>query len=137
MPASALSDLEFRSLCKLVPVLLCHCARLNGLLHTNRSNGINLFHYCLNEHLDDIGSKDRPVKITALRPPSSLVWLFDNGKKAARAQQNNVHTNVHSKGANISFVDGHVSWHRSSTYWDFQRDKGLTNNPEMVWNPER
>ena len=105
--------------------------------NTNRSNGNGLFHYCLNLHIDGTGAGDKRVRIVSISRPSLVVWLFDNGKKAARAQQNNVHTNVHNKGANISFVDGHVSWHRSSTYWDYKQDKGRTNNPEMVWIPER
>jgi prepilin-type N-terminal cleavage/methylation domain-containing protein/prepilin-type processing-associated H-X9-DG protein len=101
--------------------------------NTNRSNGINLFHYCLNKHLDGTGEDDQPRRLSAVENQSAAVWLFDNGKRAAVAQQNNVHTNVHSHGANFSFVDGHVAWFRNSTYWDFKQNKGLTNNPQLVW----
>src|SRR5947207_2327742 len=87
--------------------------------NTNRSNGNNLFHYCLNEHVDGTGVNDAPVRISSIRNPAQVVWLFDNGKRAARAQQNNVHTNIHNRGANISFIDGHIQRFRSPEYWDF------------------
>ncbi|MBU6401817.1 MAG: DUF1559 domain-containing protein, partial [Verrucomicrobia bacterium] len=63
-----------------------------------RSNGNNLFHYCLNEHVNGSGS-GRQVRLTWLNQPTRVVWLFDNGKAAAVAQQNNVHTNLHQGGA--------------------------------------
>jgi prepilin-type processing-associated H-X9-DG protein len=75
------------------------------------------------------------VRFSSLRRTSDLVWLFDNGKRAARAQQNNVHTNLHNKGANFSFVDGHVAHFRNTDYWDFSKKKGRTNNPSLLWNP--
>ena len=64
-----------------------------------------------------------------------MVWLFDNGKRAAVAQQNNVHTNLHSQGAQFSFLDGHAARFRNTEYWDFTLDKGRTNNPNLVWIP--
>jgi prepilin-type N-terminal cleavage/methylation domain-containing protein/prepilin-type processing-associated H-X9-DG protein len=103
--------------------------------NTNRSNGNNLFHYCLNEHLDGTGAGDKKTRISMLPRPSVVVWLFDNGKLAARAQQNNVHTNIHSGGANISFVDGHVEYFRAPEYWDFEEDRGRTNNSSLIWKP--
>jgi prepilin-type N-terminal cleavage/methylation domain-containing protein/prepilin-type processing-associated H-X9-DG protein len=103
--------------------------------NTNRSNGFNLFHYCLNEHIDGTGAGDKRVRIGSIRNPSAVVWLFDNGKRAARAQQNNVHTNLHNSGANISFVDGHVTHFRAFEFWDFKNDEGRTNNPSLVWIP--
>jgi prepilin-type N-terminal cleavage/methylation domain-containing protein/prepilin-type processing-associated H-X9-DG protein len=103
--------------------------------NTRRSNGNNLFHYCLNDHLDGTGAGDKRVRVGAIRNPSVTVFLFDNGKLAARAQQNNVHTNLHSTGANISFVDGHTSHFRNVEYWDFKQDEGRTNNPNVVWIP--
>jgi prepilin-type N-terminal cleavage/methylation domain-containing protein/prepilin-type processing-associated H-X9-DG protein len=103
--------------------------------NTNRSNGINLFHYCLNEHINGTGTNNRPTRIAAISRPAQVVWLFDNGKRAAVAQQNNVHTNLHSRGAHFTFVDGHVSRFRNSAYWDFTLDKGRTNNPEIAWIP--
>lgn len=100
-----------------------------------RSNGHNLFHYCMNEHIDRTGESDRPVRFSSVPQPSSIVWLFDNGKLAARAQQNNVHTNIHSGGANFAFLDGHIRHYRSSEYWDFGQNKGRTNNPSLIWKP--
>jgi len=103
--------------------------------NTNRSNGNNLFHYCLNEHIDGTGASDRGVRLGSVPSPALVVFLFDNGKRAARAQQNNLHTNAHGAGAHISFLDGHVRRFRSVDYWDFARDRGLTNHPEIVWRP--
>jgi prepilin-type N-terminal cleavage/methylation domain-containing protein/prepilin-type processing-associated H-X9-DG protein len=103
--------------------------------NTNRSNGFNLFHYCLNEHIDGTGAGDSRVRVGSILRPTHVVFLFDNGGRAARAQQNNVHTNLHSQGANISFIDGHVNHFRNVEYWDFKADKGRTNNPSIVWIP--
>ena len=64
-----------------------------------------------------------------------MIWLFDNGKLAAVAQQNNVHTNLHSRGAQFVFLDGHALRLKNTAYWDFAADKGRTNNPDLVWIP--
>lgn len=101
----------------------------------NRSSGHSLFHYCMNEHIDETGASDRPVKHTSVPNPSHVVWLFDNGKRAARAQQNNVHTNIHQRGANFAFLDGHVARFRNTDYWDFRLNRGRTNHPALVWKP--
>jgi prepilin-type N-terminal cleavage/methylation domain-containing protein len=103
--------------------------------NTNRSNGNNLFHYCLNQHVDGTGADDRPVRFTSLRDPETLVWLFDNGKRAAVAQQNNVHTNLHARGAHFLFLAGRVGWHPNTDYWDFIKNTGRTNHPSIRWRP--
>lgn len=103
--------------------------------NTNRSNGNNLFHYCLNEHVDRTGEADRPIRLTSVDRPGQVVWMFDNGKRAAVAQHNNVHTNLHQRGAQFLFLDGHVARFRNTAYWDFKANKGRTNNPEIVWMP--
>ncbi len=103
--------------------------------NTNRSNGNNLFHYCLNEHVDATGDLDRPVKLSSIACPGQVVWLFDNGKRAAVAQQNNVHTNLHQRGAQLLFLDAHAARFGNTAYWDFTANKGRTNNPEIVWIP--
>ena len=100
-----------------------------------RSNTNNLFHYCLNEHVNGTGANNQPVRHSSIARPSLVVWLFDNGKLAGVAQQNNVHTNLHSQGAQFLFLDGHAQRHRNTEYWDFAKDKGRTNNPEIVWIP--
>lgn len=103
--------------------------------NTNRSNGHNLFHYCMNEHVDRTGDLDRPIRLSSIERPAQVVWLFDNGKRAAVAQHNNVHTNLHSGGAQLLFLDGHAKRFRNTAYWDFAINKGRTNNPEIIWIP--
>lgn len=99
------------------------------------STSNNLFHYCLNEHVTGTGANNRPVKLSSIRRTSMVVWLFDNGKLAAVAQQNNVHTNLHGRGAQFLFLDGHVARFGNREYWDFAANQGLTNNPGLVWIP--
>jgi len=102
--------------------------------NTRRSNGNNLFHYCLNEHVNGTGTGNQ-VKLASIRAPVRVVWLFDNGKLAAVAQQNNVHTNLHGPGAQFVFLDGHARRFKSLEYWDYAGDRGRINNPELVWIP--
>jgi prepilin-type N-terminal cleavage/methylation domain-containing protein/prepilin-type processing-associated H-X9-DG protein len=99
-----------------------------------RSNGNNLFHYCLNRHVNYTGSGNQ-VKLGSIKQPTQTVWLFDNGGLAAVAQQNNVHTNLHNQGANFNFLDGHARRWKNIEYWDFQTALGRTNNPDLVWIP--
>jgi len=99
-----------------------------------RSNGNNLFHYCLNEHVNGSGSGNQ-VKLSSVAYPVRVVWLFDNGKLAGVAQQNNVHTNLHNRGAQFTFLDGHSARFRNSEYWDFSKNAGRTNNWNLVWIP--
>jgi general secretion pathway protein G len=100
-----------------------------------RSNGNNLFHYCLNRHVNATGAGNQ-VRLTSISKPSATVWLFDNGGLAPVAQQNNVHTNLHSRGAQFTFLDGHAQRHRVSEYWDFAANNGRTNNPDLLWIPD-
>jgi prepilin-type N-terminal cleavage/methylation domain-containing protein/prepilin-type processing-associated H-X9-DG protein len=100
-----------------------------------RSDGFNLFDYCLNEHVSGTGVYNRPVKAGSVPKPSVTVWLFDNGKLAGVAQQNNVHTNLHSHGAQFTFLDGHAKRFKNVDYWNFSTNRGRTNNPELVWIP--
>jgi prepilin-type N-terminal cleavage/methylation domain-containing protein/prepilin-type processing-associated H-X9-DG protein len=102
---------------------------------TNRSNGKNLFFYCLNQHVNDTGSDNRPVMLDAIKSPARTVWLFDNGRRAAVAQQNNVALNVHAGGAQFLFLDGHVARFRTGEYWDAKGQRGRTNHPEIIWIP--
>jgi prepilin-type N-terminal cleavage/methylation domain-containing protein/prepilin-type processing-associated H-X9-DG protein len=99
-----------------------------------RSNGNNLFHYCLNEHVNGSGVGNQ-ISLGSVRSPEQVVWLFDNGKLAGVAQQNNVHTNLHSRGAQFLFLDGHAGRFSNRDYWDFAADKGRTNNPDLSWFP--
>ena len=102
--------------------------------NARRSNGNNLFHYCLNEHVNGIGTGNQ-VKLTSIHQSVHVVWLFDNGKLAGVAQQNNVHTNLHSSGAQFAFLDGHSARFRNVEYWDFTKDAGRTNNLALIWIP--
>jgi prepilin-type processing-associated H-X9-DG protein len=100
-----------------------------------RSNGNNLFHYCLNEHVNNTGANNNPIRLFSIPHPSVTVWLFDNGGLAAVAQWNNVHSNLHNHGAQFTFLDGHVAWFKNTEYWNPKTKKGLTNNPKLVWIP--
>lgn len=99
-----------------------------------RSNGANLFHYCLNRHVNLTGSGNK-VRLSSIPKPTATVWLFDNGGAAPVAQQNNVHSNLHSAGAIFTFLDGHAQRYGNKEYWDFAADKGRTNNPSIIWIP--
>ncbi len=98
-----------------------------------RSNGKNLFHYCLNEHVNGLGAGNQ-IRLTAIPRPTATVWLFDNGGLAPVAQENNVHTNLHHRGAQFVFLDGHVAWFGVAAYRD-AAGQGITNHPELVWLP--
>ncbi len=102
--------------------------------NTRRSNSNNLFHYCLNRHVNLSGAGNR-VTINSILKPIATVWLFDNGGLAPVAQQNNVHSNLHSAGANFTFLDGHSARFGNKAYWNFSNNTGLTNNPDLIWIP--
>ncbi len=70
-----------------------------------RSNGNNLFHYSLNRHVNGSGA-GRQVRLTSIPFPSETIYLFDNGKKSPVAGPNNLHTNLHSNGGQVLFLDG-------------------------------
>jgi prepilin-type N-terminal cleavage/methylation domain-containing protein/prepilin-type processing-associated H-X9-DG protein len=105
--------------------------------NTRRSNGNNLFHYCLNQNVNGTGTANRPVKITTIRQPTAVVWLFDSKNLPAVGTPNYVHTNLHNGGAQFTFLDGHASRHKNTEYWDFAADKGRTNNPSLIWYPNQ
>lgn len=77
--------------------------------NSRRSNGKNLFHYSVNRNVNGSGA-GRQVRLTSIPVPSETIYLFDNGKKAPVAGPNNLHTNLHSKGSQILFLDGGVQW---------------------------
>ena len=100
-----------------------------------RSNGNNLFHYCLNENVNGTGANNRVQRFTSLERPSLIVWLFDSKNLPAVGTPNFVHTNLHSGGAQFTFLDGHAARFKVRDYWDFATGKGLTTNPNLVWFP--
>lgn len=96
-----------------------------------RSNGKNLFHYCLNKNVNGTNQ----IRMICVRRPATTVWLFDNGGTGPVAQWNNVHSNLHNHGAQFVFLDAHVAWFKNTAYWDSKTRKGLTNNPKLLWFP--
>jgi prepilin-type processing-associated H-X9-DG protein len=52
------------------------------------------------------------------------------------AGPNNVHTNLHQRGAQILFLDGHAQRRRSVDYWDFDTGRGRWSGPGLVWAPD-
>lgn len=95
----------------------------------------NLFHYCLNGGFDGIDATDHAnnIKLASIPfAPVLVVWLFDTQQLPAVGDGGSI-TNLHGNGANFSFLDGHVKWFKKSSYWN-GTSKGITNNPELVWN---
>lgn len=101
-----------------------------------RSNGNNLFHYCLNRHVNGSGTGNQTI-LDSIKAAERVVWMFDNGGRAAVAGHNNVHKDIHKNGANFLFLDGHVERFNNDEYWDFENDRGRTNNRELIWQPSR
>jgi prepilin-type N-terminal cleavage/methylation domain-containing protein/prepilin-type processing-associated H-X9-DG protein len=99
-----------------------------------RSDGNLLFHYCLNRYVNLTGVGNQ-IQLTSVRWPERTLWLFDNGGEAAVGRQNNVHSNLHSRGAQVAFLDGHAARVSNREYWDFSVGKGHTNSPELAWYP--
>ncbi|HUA68950.1 MAG TPA: type II secretion system protein [Candidatus Saccharimonadales bacterium] len=95
----------------------------------------NLFHYCLNDYVNGTGSGNRRVRLGSISRPAAVVWMFDSKNLPAVGNEDFVHTNLHNGGAQFVFLDAHVERFRSSDYWDFKKDKGITNNPTLVWAP--
>ena len=101
-----------------------------------RSNGNNLFHYCLNENVNGTGGQAmKHVKLGSIRRLSTTVWLFDSKNQPPVGEQNFVHTNLHSRGAHLSFLDGHARRFRNVEYWNFSLNRAITNNPALQWVP--
>ena len=100
-----------------------------------RSNGNNLFHYCLNEHVNNTGEENHPIRLSTLLRPTTMVWMFDSKNLPAVGYWGFVHTNLHRRGAQFVFLDGHSAWFRNIEYWDFVDNKGRTNNANLQWDP--
>ncbi len=101
-----------------------------------RSNGNNLFHYCLNQHVNGTGADNRPRRLASVPQPARVVWLFDSKNLPAVGFWNYVHTNLHSRGANFTFLDGHATRFPAPAYWDFSINKAHTNHTEIRWIPD-
>jgi prepilin-type N-terminal cleavage/methylation domain-containing protein/prepilin-type processing-associated H-X9-DG protein len=103
--------------------------------NTRRSNGTELFHYCLNECVDGTGANQHRVRLEDLRRPASTVHLFDSRHEPAIGTWSYVHTNLHNRGAQFVFLDGHAARFKNTEYWNLKTDKAITNNPALVWIP--
>jgi len=102
--------------------------------NSRRSNGNNLFHYCLNEDVNGTGANNQPKKLTAVQRPLAVVWLFDSKNLPAVGPGSYTHTNLHNHGAQFVFLDGHVQRFKMSAFRDAAGNV-ITNNPELVWMP--
>ena len=100
-----------------------------------RSNGRNLFHYCLNENINGTGDENQPVRLAPLPAPASLVWLFDSKNLPAVGSWSYVHTNLHEAGAQFTFLDGHAARFRNAAYWDFVANQPRVNDAALRWIP--
>lgn len=99
------------------------------------SNGNNLFHYCLNENVDGTGVNDKPTRLASIQNPVQMVWIFDSKNLPAVGGWTFVHTNLHSRGAQFTFLDGHAKRFKSTEYWNFTSNTARTNNPDILWIP--
>jgi prepilin-type N-terminal cleavage/methylation domain-containing protein/prepilin-type processing-associated H-X9-DG protein len=100
-----------------------------------RSNGTELFHYCLNEYVNGTGANNNLIRLISIPQPMVTVWLFDSKNQPALGSWAYVHTNLHNHGAQFVFLDGHVARFNNTAYWNFKTGKGITNNPDLVWCP--
>jgi prepilin-type N-terminal cleavage/methylation domain-containing protein/prepilin-type processing-associated H-X9-DG protein len=109
-----------------------------------RSTGTYLFHYSWNENIN--GTQVTPIigpsgfaqsKLAFVRRSSAVPLLFDSKNKPPAGDASFLHTNLHSAGAQIVFVDGHVKRFNARDCWDFSVNpiKPITNNPNLVWVP--
>ena len=100
-----------------------------------RSNGNNLFHYCLNQNVNGTGANNHPVRHSTIRKPTAVIWLFDTKNLPAVGSWSYVHTNLHGRGAQFTFLDGHSQRYNLAEYFDTKTGKGVTNNPSLMWIP--
>lgn len=73
-----------------------------------RSNGHLLFHYALNRFVNGSGRDSRRRRLEDVGEASRVVWLFDNGQRAAVAGPGNLHRTLHRGAANLLMLDGGV-----------------------------
>jgi prepilin-type N-terminal cleavage/methylation domain-containing protein/prepilin-type processing-associated H-X9-DG protein len=104
--------------------------------NTRRCTNNILFHYCVNDAVDGLGQDgDHAIRLAALPSPVALVYMFDTKNKLAVGTNNFVHTNLHSGGAQMVFLDGHARRFRKAAYWDAATGRARNDNPEIVWSP--
>jgi len=101
-----------------------------------RSNGNNLFHYCLNQNVNGTGAANAARRLVSIPHPVRTVWLFDSKNLPAVGSWTFVHTNLHSRGAQFTFLDGHAQRFPVSAYWDLAANIARTNHPDLLWIPD-
>lgn len=100
-----------------------------------RSNGLNLFHYCLNQFVNGTGGFNTPRRIHSFAAPDAVIWLFDSKNLPAVGGWTYVHTNLHSGGAQLLFVDGHAARFPRSAYRDPIGNTPRFDHPQLRWIP--
>jgi prepilin-type N-terminal cleavage/methylation domain-containing protein/prepilin-type processing-associated H-X9-DG protein len=103
--------------------------------NTRRSNGNNLFHYCLNQNVNGTGTGNLARRLSTVSRTSQTIWLFDSKNLPAVGSWSFVHTNLHSRGAQFVFLDGHVQRFPVTAYWDPAANTARTNNADLIWIP--
>jgi len=104
------------------------------------ANYHNLFLYCMNAVMDGTGAGNHQIKITSIPNPPATVYFFDSKNEPSIQDHPDtpgdyVYVNLHGAGAQFVFIDGHARRFRNAEFWDFSTNKGITNNPELVWIP--
>lgn len=100
-----------------------------------RSNGNNLFHYCLNQEINGTGADNHPIRLSSVAAPNRVVLMFDSKNLPSVGYANFVHTNLHNRGAQFVFLDAHAARFKNTEYYDFAKREPITNNPALVWVP--
>jgi hypothetical protein len=94
------------------------------------------FHYCLNEEHDGTDANDPArIKLSQIRNPTAVVWVFDSKNIPGIGPALFVHTNLHSSGALFTCLDGRAARFKSREYGDYATNNGRTNDPSIVWRP--
>jgi prepilin-type N-terminal cleavage/methylation domain-containing protein/prepilin-type processing-associated H-X9-DG protein len=99
-----------------------------------RSSGVSLFHYCLNENVNGTGAANRQVRLSFIPRPVQTIWLFDSKNIPGVGSVSFAHTNLHNRGAQFLFLDGHAAHFRSTAYRD-ANGHTITNHPDLMWFP--
>ena len=102
--------------------------------NARRSNTNNLFHYCLNQDVNGTGNNNAAIRLGAIRQPAAVVWLFDSKNLPAVGTVRYAHTNLHNRGAQFVFLDGHVARFAVAAYRNAAGNV-ITNNPDLIWRP--
>jgi prepilin-type N-terminal cleavage/methylation domain-containing protein/prepilin-type processing-associated H-X9-DG protein len=101
-----------------------------------RSNGNNLFHYCLNQNVSGTGGANAARKLGSIPHPTRTIWLFDTKNLPAVGSWSFVHTNLHGGGAQFAFLDGRSQRYGVRAYWDLTANAARTNSAELLWIPD-